>query len=679
MHHVVRLRALLSAAVFCLSGSPALSGGEPDAPTEPSWSLRSVSFDSGPRAAVGRDAGAAEVVFSREMVAPGAAWVRLNFDVADLPGRIEGGRGAWMFITASDGAVQALNAEHMAQWGFTSAYFNGDRVRIDLVAYPGEGSARVAVSRVVAGESAAGERTICGTSDDRVLSSDPRVARLMPLTCTGWLIADANRTMLSAGHCNVVAGTVAQFNVPLSLADGTPVFPAPQHQYVVDPTSVQFQSAGLGSDWAYFGCFPNSNTGLTAFQAQGQAFTLASAAAPQANATIRMTGNGLVSSPTPLTWNAVQKTGTGPYISLSGSAISHGCDSTGGNSGGPIILESTGAAIGIHTSGSCNSSGGANFGTATQCAGLQAALASPRGVCGSGATGAPGGPLFAIGDAANNFGTVRRDTGVFSRLSAPMAGPIGLAYRTADDRFYALDQWGRLTALAPSTGMATPGPTISGASAAVTAVTYDARLDRFFGVANATGQIYRIDPTLGTASAVGGAFGGNINAVAIVTYTNQLLGIDNAPGGTRLVVFNRLTGEQIVVGNLGLGLAQCAGLSWSDDAGVLTTIDTVGRRVISINPHTGAATAMGSTAAVWNTRLGLAYRRTEAICVADLNADGVVNVKDLTRLLGSLGQPTLPGATGDVSGDGQVNLADLTIMFSVYGCVGTVPTPSPAP
>jgi hypothetical protein len=81
---------------------------------------------------------------------------------------------------------------------------------------------------------------------------------------------------LSAGHCgtNGQGGGTMEFNVPLSSPTGVINHPAPSDQYAVDPESVQFENAGVGFDWMYLGCFANSETGLTAYEAQADAYEL---------------------------------------------------------------------------------------------------------------------------------------------------------------------------------------------------------------------------------------------------------------------------------------------------------------------------------------------------------------------------------------------------------------------
>jgi trimeric autotransporter adhesin len=61
--------------------------------------------------------------------------------------------------------------------------------------------------------------------------------------------------------------------------------------------------------------------------------------------------------------NQIQQTHTGPLYSVTNSRLLYVTDTTGGNSGSPIIEESTGRAVGVHTHGGCYSTGGANSGT----------------------------------------------------------------------------------------------------------------------------------------------------------------------------------------------------------------------------------------------------------------------------------------------------------------------------
>jgi V8-like Glu-specific endopeptidase len=316
-----------------------------------------------------------------------AAWMRLEFQAVVLPGDADAADAAdasYLRITAlADGAAQRLNARHTAQWRNTTAYFNGDAVLLELIGAPGGAPCRVALREATVGARYA-TRTICGGIDDRVLSTDPAVGRAMPAGCTAWLLRDCMKCLLSAGHCVSGGISVIQFNVPLSNPDGTVNHPPPEDQYAVDPASQQWSNGAVGDDWLYFGCFPNSNTGLTPYEAQQAALELALAPPAPTGQPVRVTGYGTVSAPITLAWNQVQKTHTAPLTAVEMTYLRYEVDTTGGNSGSPIIDDSTGQALGIHTTGGCNLNGGSNSGTASNCTGLRAALSLPTGVCAAG-------------------------------------------------------------------------------------------------------------------------------------------------------------------------------------------------------------------------------------------------------------------------------------------------------
>lgn len=329
--------------------------------------------------------GVPQVVWSTVVSVPTSSWLRLEYEGVLLSGSPNPGLdGSFVRITSmTDGAVQTQHLRHIGEWNDTSAYFNGDSVLVELLAQPNTGDNRLVIRNAVAGPGQSiGTMTICGPVDDRQLSNDMRVARNQPTGCTSWLINDCNHCFLTAGHC---AGgvNVVQFNVPLSTAGGSIQHPPPQDQYSVDPSSMQSNGGqGVGNDWAYFGVFANSTTGLTPHQANGGiAFDLQPTPPPVAGQNIRITGNGSTSAPVSPTWYLVQKTHSGPYSSFSGTTVRYNTDTTGGNSGSPVILDGTNQAIGIHTHGGCTSTGGSNASTGSNHPALQAALASPQGIC----------------------------------------------------------------------------------------------------------------------------------------------------------------------------------------------------------------------------------------------------------------------------------------------------------
>jgi hypothetical protein len=218
---------------------------------------------------------APQAVFSQVVGGGNARWVRLEFGIAQLAGSIRDGTNSFLEITSlKDGGVQHLDALSIVQWDFRSAFLNGNAVLVELFAYPGTGPNRVSIVSMLAGQAEPdGPETQCGSFDNRTPSSHPWSGRLaIPGDtgfCTAFLFQAGSGTnptcFLAAGHCYPQSGDIVEFNVPYSNPDGTVNFAAPQDQYPVDSASVQL-SNGFGNDWAFFGCFPNSNTGQFAGQ-----------------------------------------------------------------------------------------------------------------------------------------------------------------------------------------------------------------------------------------------------------------------------------------------------------------------------------------------------------------------------------------------------------------------------
>ena len=321
------------------------------------------------------------IVYSTTIQVPDATWLRLTFDEATLARTPAGGQSTVLRITSlADGAMQHHTTQTLKQWSATSAYFNGDAVRLEVIADPAAGASRVRITRVMVGMPGGDPlSSICGPTDDRLPSDDPRAGRALPIGCTAWIFDDANNCLLTAGHCSTSSLQVIQFNVPFSDSGGGLQHPGPQDQYSVDVSSKQSVNGGVGNDWGYFGCFPNSETGLTPGEAQGAFFTLANTPPPVQGQDIRITGYGVDSSPPE--WNQIQQTLAGPYVTFAGTTVQYQTDTTGGNSGSPVINDENGLAIGIHTHGGCDAGGGQNSGTGSNHAGWQAALADPQGVC----------------------------------------------------------------------------------------------------------------------------------------------------------------------------------------------------------------------------------------------------------------------------------------------------------
>lgn len=274
-----------------------------------------------------------------------------------------------------DGHTQRLNADTMPAWSAGSAYFNGDSVEVFLEVAPGDRGVYVVISDALVewpGEPVGHgpERTICGSADNRVASSNPRVGRFPGGDpsgcqggggCTAWIFS--NGAMLTAGHCGPGDGAVVQFNVPLSDSDGTLNHPGPEDQYVVDGSTVVNANSGNMNDWSIFQVHPNSETGLLPVIAQGAFFRGSIDDVDPATTSIRITGFGFDDDPPgSCNWtetHKAQQTHAGSYEGYVDNGLTerfhrYRADTRGANSGSPIIVNGTFLTLGIHTNGGCN-------------------------------------------------------------------------------------------------------------------------------------------------------------------------------------------------------------------------------------------------------------------------------------------------------------------------------------
>ena len=303
-------------------------------------------------------------VFSDVIFEPDAKAMRVIFDRVNL------GKESYVKIESlTDQATQILDATSMADWKNASAYFNGNKIRVSLHVATGDEGVFFNTSGVMAETVKIGEiitYTQCGSSDNRVLSSDPAIGRFTNgngAAGTGWICS--NGSILTAGHVwtnaiNPLNYNLIEFNVPLSDNNGSVNHPGPEDQYPLSQGWVQ--DDGLGNDWAVFTCNPNANTGLLPAQGQQAFYRMSRDHSPS---TIRITGYG------DDTGNRyrVQQTHSGSNegeTNTNANRIywSYRADTENSNSGSPVIYNglSTPTAIGIHTNGGCTTSGGANKG-----------------------------------------------------------------------------------------------------------------------------------------------------------------------------------------------------------------------------------------------------------------------------------------------------------------------------
>ena len=150
-------------------------------------------------------------VFNNVITIKNAAWMRVYFSDVQLQ------KSSFVRISSLlDEEVQELDADAIVMWNFSSAYFNGDALRVELVAAPGTTNRFVINQVAMETEIAipAGSCGICGP-DDRVASQDNWACRLLPAGCTA-SVWNTSSCLVSAGHC-MGNDMVVQFNVPASL------------------------------------------------------------------------------------------------------------------------------------------------------------------------------------------------------------------------------------------------------------------------------------------------------------------------------------------------------------------------------------------------------------------------------------------------------------------------------
>ena len=352
---------------------------------------------------------------------PDAPWIKIEFG-----SKTHLGQGAKLTITSlEDEFAQEITSEDIEietsmseEQEFSSAIFNGGVLEIELTIPTDDTETVLEIKNIVVGqppgairesppEEAAplsteeseligeiveNEEAICGSIDNRVSYTDPRVGRLFPIGCTGWIIS--NNAFLTAGHCVGATMEWLQFNVPPSKANGVTVNPHPDNQYKVLSSSVIYKNENVGQDWAIFSVAPNSNTGKFPLEVQGAAFFLTKTL-PTADQPVSVTGYGVDNMRDGDTGpsgfnedNQTLQTHCGGFLreearSPGVFSLQYRVDTKGGNSGSPITILvdrgiDTATAIGIHTNAGCSTDDQAvssgNYGTSFNNQDLQDAI-----------------------------------------------------------------------------------------------------------------------------------------------------------------------------------------------------------------------------------------------------------------------------------------------------------------
>ncbi len=276
------------------------------------------------------------VVYRATVSVENAVWVRLYFDKVELEA------GSFVRITSAlDAEVQELDADGIAMWHNTSAYFNGDTVYLELVAGPDTTRNHVVLGRVavqVVSEGAArgpypcadDNCGMCG-ADNRVPSSENWSGRIMPVGCTG-SVYNEQSCVVSAGHCaDGNWDDVIQFNVPDSASSCYPYNPPVADQFPI--TSHIFVNGGVGNDWAVMTTGTNGS-GQTAYERYGVFRPIATALGNSGD-TVAVWGFG-VDNDDP-TRSQTQQTHSATIQTRYSTYYTHWVDITYGNSGSGLI------------------------------------------------------------------------------------------------------------------------------------------------------------------------------------------------------------------------------------------------------------------------------------------------------------------------------------------------------
>ncbi len=326
----------LKFAVALIVGSFATSAFAQETLDWPVGELQEYHLDSGVQ---NNPAIKAQTVFLDVVVIQDAAWLRIYFAEVQLEAK------SFVRITSLlDQEVQELDADGLAMWNNSSAYFNGNALLIELVAAPGTTKNRFVIEQVAVELQVAlpvGGCGICGP-DDRVPSTEEWAARLFPAGCTA-SVWNTESCLVSAGHC-FGANMVIQFRVPNSTAQCNTLNPPIAEQFPI--TSSQSVNGGVGNDWMVMTSGTN-NLGQTAYERYGEFRPIASAPPGVGNA-LDVWGYGIDSE---CTLSQTQQTDNGSVTQVFNSYFRYNVDITFGNSGSAVIRN--GEILGIVTHCPC--------------------------------------------------------------------------------------------------------------------------------------------------------------------------------------------------------------------------------------------------------------------------------------------------------------------------------------
>ncbi|MDP7574786.1 MAG: hypothetical protein QF723_06725, partial [Phycisphaerales bacterium] len=346
--------AAAAAAILAVSTSVALADTDASTLDWPVGNHAWIGLNTGN---LDNDIKEQHVLFDDIVAIDNAAWIRLHFGATKLD------RDSFIRVTSlRDGEVQELDASTLSLWKSSSAYFNGNAVRVELIAgglTNNTMSIETATWELMDSDRGDG----CGicSADDRVPSSDNRFARLMPVGCSATMY-NTDSCFVTAGHC-LSSADVLQFNVPNSSSNCSV-----NHPPVADQFPVIAQSGtdgGVGNDYGGMKAGTNSS-GETPYDRYGTMASIASSIPSSGNLTVN--GYGVDSQ---CVRSQTQQFCDGPMLSLTGDTVIYNLDVTYGNSGSSILYNGEIIGVVTHCSYSCE-----NYGTRIDTSGFISARES---------------------------------------------------------------------------------------------------------------------------------------------------------------------------------------------------------------------------------------------------------------------------------------------------------------
>lgn len=288
---------------------------------------------------------------------PGANALRLFFDDVNLK------EGSYIEVTSlEDGETQKLTPKTLKEWENTTAYFNGDKVKVSMHLSGSKSQNSLSIHKILAEESVAAKpkhKSLCG-KDDRWLDNDNKIGRIAYLNGsregTGWIAPSGK--IVTAGHV-VSSADLIEFVVPSSRQNGTVV-----HSKVQDQFKVRRNTIVKGSkDWGVFQVSNNSNTGKSPKDTYG-AFRLSRKTSNIPS--IKIIGYGVDDKDR----NKVSQAHVGNFTGYNSGAkqLRYDVDTKGGNSGSPVLNNNTYEVLGVHTHGHRGSDCPPNSNSATSLA-----------------------------------------------------------------------------------------------------------------------------------------------------------------------------------------------------------------------------------------------------------------------------------------------------------------------